>query len=236
MMKISNVSKGEVGVIPLIFQKQEELRRIDETKYSQALFDNILDKRHAKKATEHMGRIDKLEQTLGNRVINSIARNTTTVFCCWRRDRPCMAGNSDGPCQRVQTTSQLSVGYLEPCGIPDHFWVWAFLATVLNSIDFHPEVMNLLNKCVLSREQVGSQSVLHSLWKPVLLLLPGCVSMCACVGTQVWSFRWEVVAGKRGRSIFMSGFLRFYFIFISFPWSTYAFWCLRPPDFAFISD
>ena len=62
--------------------------------------------------------------------------------------------------------------------------------------------------------------------------------VCVCVGGHTC----EVVGGSRRwgkgwRSIFMSGFLRFYFIFlISFSWSTYAFWCLRPRDFAFISD
>lgn len=81
MMKSSNMSKWEVGVIPLLVQKQGKLRRVDESKYSQACFDNILDKRHAIKAMEHMGRIDKVEQTLGNCVIDSIACNMTTAFC-----------------------------------------------------------------------------------------------------------------------------------------------------------
>lgn len=98
-----------------------------------------------------------------------------------------------------------------------------------------PEVMNLLNKCVLSQEQVSSQLISHSLWKPVLLFLLWGVS-CVCGHTHV-QFLVGVGGGGRGRSIFMSRFVRFYFIFlISFPQSTYAFWCLRPHDFAFISD
>lgn len=116
---------------------------------------------------------------------------------------------------------------------PDHLLL--SVGVFGSSAEFHwlpPEVMNLLNKCVLSGEQVSSQSPAQPL-KASVVIAPWCVSVC--VGTHVWSFRWALEAGKRGRSIFMSGFLRFYFIFISFPWSTYAFWCLKPHDFAFIS-
>ena len=44
MMKISNTYKKELGVIPLVFQEQEKLGRMDEAKASQTFLGNILDK------------------------------------------------------------------------------------------------------------------------------------------------------------------------------------------------
>lgn len=127
---------------------------------------------------------------------------------------------------------QPPTGHSRPGGIPHHFWVWGVGSTMSNSKGFYPEVMKALNKWVLSGEQVSSQCASHSFWKPVVLSPLWDVGGVH-VGTQVWSFKPELEVARRRRSIFMSGFLRFYFIFLT---STYAFWCPRPHDFAFISD
>lgn len=47
--------------------------------------------------------------------------------------------------------------------IPYRFGVWGVGSTQLNSRGFHLEVMDVLNNCVLSGEQVCSQRASHSL-------------------------------------------------------------------------
>lgn len=45
----------EVGATPLLIQEQENLGRINETKDSRPFLGNLLDKRHAEKATGYTG-------------------------------------------------------------------------------------------------------------------------------------------------------------------------------------
>lgn len=88
--------------------------------------------------------------------------------------------------------------------------------------------------CSISRTDQLTAHFTQPLKASVVISPLGCE---LCVWAHTCAVFGGVGGGGRGRSIFMSRFVRFYFIFlISFPQSTYAFWCLRPHDFAFISD
>lgn len=197
MITIPNTDKWEVGVTPLLFQEQEKLGRIDETKDSRAFLGNIPDKAYAEKATRYMAwvklpewsrRWEGVSLTSDPAVRPWSFTDERRVWPAWER---VYSVQFCWPSSRGPWWLSASSGLLGTTWYP---WVWVYLAAVLNSMDFHPEVMNVLNKCVLSSEQVRSQSVSHRLWKPALLFLPGCVSVC--VGTHVWSCRWEVEVGK----------------------------------------
>lgn len=58
MLKILNTYKEELGVIPLLFQEQENLGSLDETNDSRAFLGSILYKRQAQKATGYSLRLN----------------------------------------------------------------------------------------------------------------------------------------------------------------------------------